>query len=393
MNLLRALYTRYRTFILYGIIGCTGATLDFLLYSVLTLVFNVYYIYANIWGVLLGITNNFFLNRNLNFRVKDHTFLRYLSFFGVGILGLVVSVIALKILVDTLHVQQQLAKVITIFFVVGMQFLFNKMITFRVGESTAETVALKPRTGRMDHLTVVMPVYNEKDIITSVVDDWVRELRSLHIDFTILVLDDGSTDGTREILDATAGAHPEVKVVHKANSGHGPTILSAYKTIAKREDEGESWIFQIDSDNELPAASFAQVWALREKADFVVGRRIGRRQAVPRRIVSLVSRLIVRVLYGPGIWDVNSPYRLMRARAFEDFIAALPDDTFAPNVLLTGCAAWANIPSAEVDVPHNIRTTGSESLNRWKLFRSACRSMLQTLRFRLSLHAKSGRLS
>lgn len=387
ISLTRSLCSRYRTFILYCAIGCTGAMLDFIVYSILTLYFNFYYIYANILGVLLGVTNNFFLNRNLNFQIKDHTPLRYLSFFSVGILGLILSVIALKVLVDTFHVQQQAAKIITIFFVVGMQFIFNSRITFRVGK-ILQTKTYKRRTSYMDHLTIVMPVYNEKEIIASVIDDWLHMLRSNNIDFDILVLDDGSTDGSREVLDVVADANLEVNVIHKANSGHGPTILSAYKMVCKRKDKEGDWIFQIDSDNELPATGFEKVWNLRHCASFVVGRRIGREQPLPRRIISLFSRLIVRVFYGRGIWDVNSPYRLMHTRDFECFITALPDDTFAPNVILTGCAAWAKIPSAQVDVPYKGRMTGCESLNRLKLLKAACLSMFQTIRFRFSLHTK-----
>lgn len=124
-------YNRYRNIILYGIIGCMGATLDFICYTILTILFNVYYLYANIFGVIVGITNNFFLNRNLNFRIKDHAVIRYLSFFSIGIIGLILSIILLKFFVDILQIQQLVAKFVTIFFVVGLQFLFNKMITFR----------------------------------------------------------------------------------------------------------------------------------------------------------------------------------------------------------------------------------------------------------------------
>lgn len=388
MRLLRSLYTRYRNIILYGLIGCTGASLDFLLYTVLTTIFDVYYIYANICSVLLGITNNFFLNRNLNFRVKDHTLLRYLTFFCVGIGGLIVSTLLLKFFAETLHIPQLSAKLLTIFLVVGIQFLCNKGITFRVGgkmDTSYVQSSDDESTAPTELLSLVMPVYNEKDIIGAVVGSWVAALRALSIDFRLYVYNDGSTDGTREILDDLSNRYPELTVRHKTNSGHGPTILSAYKALAKGEREGDHWIFQVDSDNELPPDAFKNVWDQRHGADFVVGRRSGRRQALPRRIVSALSRMVVRGLYGPGIWDVNSPYRLMRTRAFKPFIDALPADTFAPNVILTGCATVARIPSAEIPVPHSVRETGCESLNRWKLLKCAFRSLGQTMRFRFTL--------
>lgn len=236
MRSLHSLYTRHRNIILYGIIGCTGATLDFLLFTFLTTIFDVNYIYANTCGVLLGITNNFFLNRNLNFRVKDHTLLRYLTFFCVGIGGLIVSTILLKFFADALHIPQLSAKLLTIVLVVGVQFVCNKVITFGSGgemETSHVQASDDGPTTPTEQLSLVMPVYNEKDIIRTVIGSWVSTLRALNIDFRLYTYNDGSTDGTREILDDLSHRYPELTVRHQNNSGHGPTILSAYKALAK----------------------------------------------------------------------------------------------------------------------------------------------------------------
>lgn len=117
--------------------------------------------------------------------------------------------------------------------------------------------------------------------------------------------------------------------------------------------------------------------------DFLVGIRDGRVQQLPRKIISFVSRLCVRILYGKSIWDVNTPYRLMRVSAFKDSFQMIPLTTFAPNVILSGLAARLKLRCYEIRVPQHDRTTGEVSIKKWKLLRAAMKSFSQTVRFGL----------
>ena len=107
-------------------------------------------------------------------------------------------------------------------------------------------------------------------------------------------------------------------------------------------------------------------------------------QTLPRKIVSLVSRLCVRLFYGKTVWDVNSPYRLMRVSAFRDFYAAIPLTTFAPNVILSGLAARHGLRAFEVRVSQHERATGEVSIRKWKLLKCAVKSFWQTVTFSFS---------
>lgn len=230
-------------------------------------------------------------------------------------------------------------------------------------------------------LAVVMPVYNEAEAIGPVLKKWGAMLDTLGIRYHIRAYNDGSKDATGKILRAIAeGAGGRVLAIDKPNSGHGPTILRGYREAAEVAD----WVFQIDSDDEMGPEAFPVLWAARERRDFLVGKRDGRRQPLARKVVSFVSRLCVRLFYGKGVWDVNSPYRLMRAERFAPFYAAIPGDTFAPNVLLSGLAARHGLRVLEVPVPQHDRTTGEVSIKKWRLFRAAVRSFGQTIGFALS---------
>ena len=226
-------------------------------------------------------------------------------------------------------------------------------------------------------LAVVMPVYNEEACIVEVVNSWRTTLDGLGIDFRLLVLNDGSTDGTASELEVF-GDDPRVEVVHKSNEGHGPTILTGYGravTIA-------SWVFQCDSDGEIGPEHFQHLWKAREGFDALFGKRYERKQGPARMIVSGGSRLVVRTLWGKGIPDVNTPYRLIRSRVLGPIVEMIPHGTLAPNVIISGVIARAGLRILNHPVPHEGRKSGTPSIARMKLWLFAFRALVQTIRTR-----------
>lgn len=229
-----------------------------------------------------------------------------------------------------------------------------------------------------ERLCIVMPVYNEEEAIGPVLAKWAKALDELGIDYTIRPYNDGSKDNSLQVMREVAKDLPRVDVRDKPNGGHGNTILTGYREAAA---DGYDWVFQIDSDDEMGPEKFGELWEKRSDYDFLVGYRDGRKQALPRKVISFVSRLCVRLFYGKSIWDVNTPYRLMRVSAFAPFYQAIPLTTFAPNVILSGLVARCKLRFFEMPVPQHDRTTGEVSIKKWKLFKAAARSFWQTIVF------------
>lgn len=232
-----------------------------------------------------------------------------------------------------------------------------------------------------DRLCVVMPVYNEQDAIGPVLEKWDAALKGLGIDYEIRPYNDGSKDSSLSVMRKVAEKLAGVNVKDKPNGGHGNTILTGYREASS---DGFDWVFQIDSDDEMGPEKFNELWSRRNDYDFLVGIRDGRIQALPRKIISFVSRLCVRIFYGKSVWDVNTPYRLMRVSAFKPFYDAIPLTTFAPNVILSGLAARHKLRCFETRVPQHDRTTGEVSIKKWKLFKAAAKSFWQTIVFSFS---------
>ncbi|MBP1762950.1 MAG: conserved rane protein of unknown function [Firmicutes bacterium] len=115
----------------YGILGVTGASLDFIVFALLTKTWSINYISANVISVSLGLTNNFVLNVLFNFKVKNNLLSRFLKFYSIGLLGMGLSILTLYLLIEMLQINLIIAKVATIISVPLVQFYLNKYITFK----------------------------------------------------------------------------------------------------------------------------------------------------------------------------------------------------------------------------------------------------------------------
>ena len=151
--------------------------------------------------------------------------------------------------------------------------------------------------------------------------------------------------------------------------------------IEKYVDKAK-WIFQVDADNEMSPKYFDLIWYNRDKYDFLIGIRDNRQQPFSRKLVSLISRMIINIFYGNSIKDVNSPYRLMKSIKFKSLFMQIPNNTFAPNLIISGYVSIFNLKYCQVKIKHNDRVTGEVSIKKWKLFKAAFRSMFQTVKFR-----------
>ncbi len=231
----------------------------------------------------------------------------------------------------------------------------------------------------VEELAVVMPVYNEEVAIERVIEKWTNALNEIGIEsFRIHAYNDGSKDNTLHILSETALDNRFLVVHNKENSGHGPTILRAY-----REHAHKSWIFQTDSDDEMGPEYFRQLWDNRNNYDFLIGKRDERAQSFSRKTISLISRITVRLVYGNGVEDVNSPYRLMRVDKLREIFDSIPEKTFAPNVIVSGMVNLMRLRVYQFPVPHQNRRSGEVSIRRLNLLRAACKSFVQTVIYRL----------
>lgn len=229
----------------------------------------------------------------------------------------------------------------------------------------------------MENLAIIIPVYNEEEIVENVINKLSFELQKLNINYKIFAYNDGSKDNSKIILEKLAKENDNLVIINKPNSGHGHTILKGYKENVSHF----TWLFQIDADNEMGSEHFKDIWEKRKDYDFLIGIRDGRVQVLSRKLVSSFSRLITKLFWGNGPWDVNCPYRLLRAEKFINLFNQLPENTFSPNLIISGYVAKKNLKVYEQKIPCRERQTGVVSLQKMKLLKTAFVSLWQTIIF------------
>lgn len=121
---------KFRSLILYGLIGTFSSTIDFFIYTMLIQV-GFHYVFSNCISVLCGISTSFTLNRNYNFKVRDKTKQRFALFLTIGLCGMLLSNVILWICIEIFHFHTILSKLMSIALVVFFQFLLNKHFTFK----------------------------------------------------------------------------------------------------------------------------------------------------------------------------------------------------------------------------------------------------------------------
>ena len=203
-------------------------------------------------------------------------------------------------------------------------------------------------------------------------------LNKLEINYLIKIFNDGSTDNTQEVLNELNGTYKEVLVViHKKNEGHGPTITRGYKESIDTE-----WLFQFDSDNEISPSYFPEFWKVRNEYDLIIGKRLGRKNTISRKLMSKVSFLLVSSCFGKGINDVNSPFRLIRNSTYQPYLQQIPKTFFAPNILLSGIATKYNMRIKTIPVKNSSNTLTKPAYeNKFRLFKVSLRSSFEIIQY------------
>ncbi|GAA2820227.1 GtrA family protein [Saccharopolyspora taberi] len=120
-----------RSLVLYTVIGGSGVLLDYLLFLLLFNVVGLHEQVANVLSTTAGITNNFVLNAWLNFRTRDRILVRFLRFYAVGVAGIGLTFVLLRVFSGFLGIDPNLVKAGSLPLVLLFQYTINRRWSFR----------------------------------------------------------------------------------------------------------------------------------------------------------------------------------------------------------------------------------------------------------------------
>lgn len=227
-------------------------------------------------------------------------------------------------------------------------------------------------------VSLVIPAHNEADNIGPVILAADSALRGMASEHEILLVDDGSTDGTPEVARAALGSEDgRLRIIsHARKSGYGVSVRDGL--LAAKGD----FVGFMDGDAQFDPGDLAALAEFLPQADLVAGVRKRRADPWHRLVVSGVFNALVRLLYGIAYRDVDCGLKLMRRSALES-VQPIQATSALLNTELYFKIAHNGGRIVQVTVDHHPRRAGVRSGGRLRPILRAIRELV-LLRIRLA---------
>ena len=162
-------------------------------------------------------------------------------------------------------------------------------------------------------LSVFFPAYNDSGTIASLVITALRTASKLTPHYEIIVVNDGSTDSTPQILDELARVYSHLTVVtHEVNRGYGGALRSGFAAASN------DIVFYTDGDAQYDPSEMELLWPeMTPDVDLVNGYKISRSDPWHRIIIGRIYHYTVKAMFGLRVRDVDCDFRMLRRSIFD----------------------------------------------------------------------------
>ncbi|HPR64040.1 MAG TPA: glycosyltransferase family 2 protein [Thermoanaerobaculia bacterium] len=221
-----------------------------------------------------------------------------------------------------------------------------------------------PSKNRIRELSAVFPAYNESTSIEVSIHEALSALVDICVQWELIVVDDGSTDNTLEILKRLEGEHRNLRVIsYTPNRGYAWALRTGFD--ACRYD----LIFYSDADAQFDLHEIMKLYEEIDRADMVVGYRKDRKDPFIRIIYSRTYNLLQRAILGIRARDINCAFKLYR----KEFLSMIPltADHFVIDAEFFARAGIIGARVIEVPVTHHPRKLGSSTVS----VKTICRTL------------------
>lgn len=212
---------------------------------------------------------------------------------------------------------------------------------------------------------VIVPTYNERENVERLVATTLAQDPRLDV----LIVDDGSPDGTGDIADNIAMREPRLNVLHRASKlGLGTAYLAGFAWALERD---YAYIFEMDADFSHDPAHLPQFLAAIEHADVVLGSRYRNNRVtvvnwpVTRLLLSFFANIYARVITGHQLYDATGGFKCFRRKVLESIdLGAVRSNGYAFQIEMSFRAWKKGFRIIEIPIVFVDRTEGQSKMSK-----------------------------
>lgn len=204
-------------------------------------------------------------------------------------------------------------------------------------------------------LSLFLPFWNEVEVLERTVQVCVEVLSASGLDWELVLVDDGSVDGSEALATRLAGNGVRV-VRHSRNLGYGAALATGF-----RECRGDV-IAYTDADLPVDIQRFVDAFPLMETHDLVIGHPVNRDEGLRRAIYTIGYMTLARLALGLAVKNINFAFKMARRSLVEQWTLDVAGGLIDAQILLESKRAGARLH--EVPVPFLERQAGESKFDK-----------------------------
>lgn len=335
-----------KKFFKYSIVGVSGTILDLVFLFIFVEFLFLGVILGSVLSFIIAATNNFIFNKIWTFNNKSKEYRhQYIKFLLVSIVGLIITVFLMFVFNTLIGIWYILAKLMTSGIVLMWNFLGNRLWTFKPDNS--EIAKIDSHTHKY---SIVIPAFNEEFRISKTLNIIDSYLKTQSINAEIVVVNDGSTDNTRETVKNISQTIKNIRLINLTeNKGKGYAVRKGI------ESSFGEYVLMTDADNATPIEELNKFEKYTDDYDIVIGSRkmadsqILVKESFLRRGISRVGTFMTLSLV-KDIKDTQCGFKLIKNNVARHIFSKQKTYKYGFDIELLALAQYYNYKIAEVPV-------------------------------------------